>query len=465
MKAETPVDREELERIAREYHRLREEHHRARPASRTRRHLEATLDRLAARFEQRLHQAGASEVEQRRWHDRLWHATTEPTLPPPTPPLLFLGRSAAGSELQLLGRPDGLLDAVMDGKPVARIEAADELARTSPGLDFELDGVVFAERFRTRAEDRANLRSSIESERRPPSELIPKLLADGLLDRDLGLTVRGRRALRLDAEPARHALPLDADLAIRTRGRIGESGREALASALEAAGRLAPRAPLHLRGSLVHDEDPAVERPFVAKASVDMGTRVVRAHVAAATEAEAVDLVSAHLAGRLRELASHDDATRQEGAPPEPGEWRHRDLPSNRPPLYDRPPDGRRIVRRKTYASEPMTPEEAVWEMRLLAHDFHLFTDLSSGEEAVVYAGPDGTVRLKRSGGNGAYVDPVTIDPDPPATLTTEEAIERLDTGAEPFVFFLDRSSGRGALLYRRYDGHYGLVEARREAQ
>lgn len=26
-------------------------------------------------------------------------------------------------------------------------------------------------------------------------------------------------------------------------------------------------------------------------------------------------------------------------------------------------------------------------------------------------------------------------------------------------VFFRDRRSGRGHVLYRRYDGHYGLIE------
>lgn len=28
----------------------------------------------------------------------------------------------------------------------------------------------------------------------------------------------------------------------------------------------------------------------------------------------------------------------------------------------------------------------------------------------------------------------------------------------QPFVFYLDRERRRGALLYHRYDGHYGLI-------
>ncbi|MBO1414556.1 sigma 54 modulation/S30EA ribosomal C-terminal domain-containing protein, partial [Streptomyces sp. FH025] len=28
----------------------------------------------------------------------------------------------------------------------------------------------------------------------------------------------------------------------------------------------------------------------------------------------------------------------------------------------------------------------------------------------------------------------------------------------QPFVFYTDTSTGRGNVLYRRYDGHYGLI-------
>ncbi|MET0883622.1 MAG: sigma 54 modulation/S30EA ribosomal C-terminal domain-containing protein, partial [Acidimicrobiales bacterium] len=45
-----------------------------------------------------------------------------------------------------------------------------------------------------------------------------------------------------------------------------------------------------------------------------------------------------------------------------------------------------------------------------------------------------------------------------PPTETVEEALERLDAGGEPFVFFCDADTGRGAVAYLRYDGHYGLI-------
>ena len=54
-------------------------------------------------------------------------------------------------------------------------------------------------------------------------------------------------------------------------------------------------------------------------------------------------------------------------------------------------------------------------------------------------------------------VDAAPVGPVAPV-LRLDEAEERLDVGHEPFVFFVDAASGRGHVLYRRYDGHYGLI-------
>ena len=40
----------------------------------------------------------------------------------------------------------------------------------------------------------------------------------------------------------------------------------------------------------------------------------------------------------------------------------------------------------------------------------------------------------------------------------TSSAIELLDLADNPFLFFLDPDDGRGRVLYRRYDGNYGLI-------
>jgi hypothetical protein len=42
--------------------------------------------------------------------------------------------------------------------------------------------------------------------------------------------------------------------------------------------------------------------------------------------------------------------------------------------------------------------------------------------------------------------------------LELDTARELLDEGDLPFVFFVDPLTRRGRVLYRRYDGHYGLI-------
>ena len=54
-------------------------------------------------------------------------------------------------------------------------------------------------------------------------------------------------------------------------------------------------------------------------------------------------------------------------------------------------------------------------------------------------------------------VEVTVLNQDPPE-LTLSEAEERLDNRHERFVFFLNPETGRGNVIYRRYDGHYGLI-------
>jgi hypothetical protein len=53
---------------------------------------------------------------------------------------------------------------------------------------------------------------------------------------------------------------------------------------------------------------------------------------------------------------------------------------------------------------------------------------------------------------------PITLSPHPAQRLTVAEARQRLESTAAPFVFFEHAETGRGNLLYHRYDGHYGLI-------
>lgn len=47
-------------------------------------------------------------------------------------------------------------------------------------------------------------------------------------------------------------------------------------------------------------------------------------------------------------------------------------------------------IRRKTFAFKPMTPEEAILQMNLLAHTFFVFNNMDTGDVCVVYQRKDG---------------------------------------------------------------------------
>lgn len=274
----------------------------------------------------------------------------------------------------------------------------------------------------------------------------------GRVRRRLGarlLRVRGRfeHGGRPVARPHGPSAPV-----ISLRGRVPDTARIHLEQMFERVARVSPRAIVHARASLVREEDPALDRPVVAKAKVDLAGRVVRAHVAAPSADEAIDLLESRLRRNLRDLAERDEGERQEGRAPEPHEWRHRDLPTARPGYFPRPAEERRLVRRKTFAAGPMTSEEAASEMLLLDHDFHLFTDAASGEDSLVQVGADGGFAVRRSGG-----------PEPVPVCSVDEAVDRLDLTDAPLLFFVDAATGRGSVLYHRYDGHYGLVGAQHE--
>ena len=208
--------------------------------------------------------------------------------------------------------------------------------------------------------------------------------------------------------------------------------------------------------------DPARTRPATAQIALDINGQLVRAQVAAHTVREAADLLQRRLRDRLDHRAQHRDDLRTRSGEREPGEWRHGDLATERHDHCDRPADQRELVRHKTFAIDELTPDEAAFDMEALDFDFHLFRDLASGEDAVLERRASGRYLLTR-------LHPLDIDPGPtsievtvadvaPPALTVPEAMQLLDLDGERLVFFANAATGRGNVLYRRFDGHYGLV-------
>ena len=216
---------------------------------------------------------------------------------------------------------------------------------------------------------------------------------------------------------------------------------------------------LHAEVKLAMEPNPAVERPARAEATLDVNGWLVRAHVAAHHPREAVDLLVDRLRDQLQHRGERLRALRHLAPAAAPGARRRRR--PGRLSRYDRPVEERQVVRRKTFAIGEMTVDEAAFDMDMLDFDFYLFREYGTGSDVLLVRRPDGyglrRLRVAPSTAVGATVD-VTVEPDLAPTLSVDEAVEWLNLSGEPFVFFAHAETGRGNVLYRRLDGHYGLI-------
>ncbi|HST84102.1 MAG TPA: sigma 54 modulation/S30EA ribosomal C-terminal domain-containing protein [Kineosporiaceae bacterium] len=227
---------------------------------------------------------------------------------------------------------------------------------------------------------------------------------------------------------------------LTVRGDIPQDDR---AYAVRKVGRvleMAHRPVLKAHLVLGWEPDPAHTHPARLEVGLDVDGVPVRAHIAADSIREGADLLQGRLSRRLVQLqdrarARHRwaEAMRAAGAP---------GAQPPRPPSHrNDPTEPSEIFRRKTFAAHPLTPDEAAYEMDLLDHDFYLYTNKETGSEAVAY---------RSTGRHDVLLTP--------AALTEEQAKEHLDLGGEPFVFYRDPDDDRGRVLYRRFDGGYGLI-------
>ncbi|WP_186382844.1 ribosome hibernation promotion factor [Amycolatopsis rhizosphaerae] len=250
---------------------------------------------------------------------------------------------------------------------------------------------------------------------------------------------------------------------VATDGNVPARAADYAREKVGAVIHLAHRPVLSARVRLSRHGDPARPRPVVAQANLDVNGRLVRAQADGESAREAIDRLEARLRHRLERAAGNWEARRGGVPSTAPHEWRHQSEPAHRPRWFPRPAGEREIVRHKAFALRVCSLDEAADDMDLLDYDFHLFTEAGTGRDSVLYrAGPTGyrlaQATSPRAGELEVFQLPVTISEQPAPVLTTEDAVSRLDLLGLPFLFFQDAERGRGAVLYHRYDGHYGLL-------
>ena len=118
------------------------------------------------------------------------------------------------------------------------------------------------------------------------------------------------------------------------------------------------------------------------------------------------------------------------------------------PPARHGPP---RILRRKNTALEHLTVTQAVQAGHRLAYHAHLFTERETGYDTAVFNDQTAT------GTTGA---PLVTDVRAAPQFTIASALARAARTGTPLLFFAELPTRRGALLYARYAGGYGLVRS-----
>ncbi|WP_187369392.1 ribosome hibernation promotion factor [Baekduia soli] len=253
-------------------------------------------------------------------------------------------------------------------------------------------------------------------------------------------------------------------VSLTARTTMSAEQRRRVTRRLEALEPLASSPILAAYVRIDRDDNPSIARPCHAEGEIDVNGHRIRAHVAGASTEMAIDDLGDHLERQLRRLAERRITRRRETGEAQPGEWRHGDLPTQRPEYFPRPPEQRQVVRRKTFALEPMTPLQAAADMVDLDHDFYLFHDVRTDDDAVVHRlREDGRLGLIEAGESAPETDRrwLVVEPNrfsEPVVL--EAAIEEMTGIDHRFLYFVDADRARGAVIYRRYDGHYGLIEA-----
>lgn len=141
--------------------------------------------------------------------------------------------------------------------------------------------------------------------------------------------------------------------------------------------------------------------------------------------------------------------------------WRPRPWPDPQRRALALPGHGS-IARLKSFHLNTITVCQATALLDAMDFDAYLFADSDTGEDAVIYrAGPTG-LRLARQRCTRPPLLPttlpITIQSSRPPRLHPAQAAQRIDHDWLAYVFYTDQQTGRGNLLYRRYDGDLGLI-------
>jgi putative sigma-54 modulation protein len=156
---------------------------------------------------------------------------------------------------------------------------------------------------------------------------------------------------------------------------------------------------------LMVERNPSISQGQVAEATIWTKGPVLRARESSTDMYASIDLVADKLERqvkryreRTRRGSAHGGAPRQRTAEPAPsGLLPVDDDERELPPLEDEPGEPT-IVKTKRFNMKPMHPEEAALQLELVGHDFFVFLSSETEDVAVIY---------RRRDGNYGVIEPV----------------------------------------------------------
>jgi ribosome-associated translation inhibitor RaiA len=253
------------------------------------------------------------------------------------------------------------------------------------------------------------------------------------------------------------------DVDVTTRGAVSRAEASRATTLLARLDRCLTDPVLGARVMLRRETNARLERPARAEAEVDVNGRIVCGRVAAATMPQAIGELAERVERQPRDFGDRRARLRRRPHVTN-GAWRHGAQRAVRPGYFPRPVAEREVIRRKSFALEPLEPLQALAEMLDLDHDFYLFRDSPTGADAVVYRRDDGSIGLISQGdavGQQLAEDGLVQERSRfSGPIMLGRAVSEMDALSRRFLFFTDSATGTGSVIYMRYDGNYGLIES-----
>jgi len=252
---------------------------------------------------------------------------------------------------------------------------------------------------------------------------------------------------RLDTQAgAQHSTDITSGLVLHTVGPVPGSARDQVRKLVNRLLEIAPRPVSHAKVKIKSDQDREPAERSLAQATLGVSGTTLRAESAGKDPSGALTGLAARLEEKLAHLG-------QSGTAP-----RHAD----RPHFVDVDPDQRVIARHKTCSGiEHIDTDEALERLANLDYRFYLFTDIADDKTTMVAdAGPEETTIQKIDGSfpDGSERPGVRAVVGPPPMRTILDAMGELNETGRDHLFFRDLDGEEPSVLYRRYDGHYGLL-------